>query len=271
MLKLIPVFLLGVLSARAQAPAHLPVVATPDQLLGQPGGVRYYDQNWLPLTGPAGAYGYDVYRHLTDSLGLKWQRRRYVLASGRLILKQYFASEVPGPSAGLEGPGLEWYESGQLREEIFYHDHHLAGTLRTFHPNGRLRLNQINYLGGVVACYDSAGRALVDCPEHYVHARAKGRHAPVAKLPDLVQRQYAALLPKGYAAPATVPPVYYAFRIDTTGTVCDARLLTPAAPPVAAAILQAIAGLPAFEPAQLEGKPTNRIVEGRVVVKAGKK
>ena len=69
-------------AARAQAPANLPVVSTPDQL-GQAGGVRYYDQNWLPLTGPAGAYGYDVYRRLNDSLGLQWQRRRYVVASGR--------------------------------------------------------------------------------------------------------------------------------------------------------------------------------------------
>ncbi|HET9504120.1 MAG TPA: hypothetical protein VFO93_11295 [Hymenobacter sp.] len=268
---LLPMLLaLAASAAHAQVPAHLPVVAAPDQLLGQAGGVRYYDQNWLPLTGPSGAYGYDVYRHLNDSLELKWQRRRYVLASGRLVLEQYFASTVPGPSAGLEGLGREWYESGQLREEIYYHNHHLAGTLRTFHPNGRLRLNQINYLGGVVACYDSAGRALVDCPEYYVHAQAKGRHAPVAKLPDLVQRQYAALLPAGYAAPTAAPPVYYAFRIDTTGTVRDARLLTPAAPPVAAAILQAIAQLPAFEPAQLEGKPTNRIVEGKVMVKAGR-
>ncbi|RZK52821.1 MAG: hypothetical protein EOO59_13185, partial [Hymenobacter sp.] len=81
-------------AARAQAPAGLPVVAAPDQLLGQPGGVRYYDQHWLPLTGPAGAAGYDVYRHL-DSLNLKWRRRRYLRASGRLILEQYFGSVVP--------------------------------------------------------------------------------------------------------------------------------------------------------------------------------
>jgi len=265
--------LLGLLSsagaARAQAPANLPVVATPHELPGKAGGVRYYDRNWLPLAGPAGAYGYDVYRHL-DSLSLKWRRRRYVQASGRLILEQYFASEVPGPSAGLEGPGLEWYESGQLREEIFYHNHHLAGTLRTFYPNGRLRLNQINYLGGVVACYDSAGRALPDCPEYYVHAQAKGKKVAVAKLPDLVQQRYPALLPAGYAAPTGAPPVYYAFRIDSTGTVRDARLLTAAAPPLATAILQAIAQLPAFEPALLEGKPTDKIVEGKAEVKAGR-
>ncbi len=263
---------LGVFSSapgHAQAPANLPVVAAPDQLLGQSSGVRYYDQHWLPLTGPAGAYGYDVYRHL-DSLNLKWRRRRYVQASGRLILEQYFASEVPGPSPGLEGPGREWYESGQLREEIFYHNHYLAGTLRTFHPNGRLRLNQINYLGGVVACYDSTGRALKDCPEYYVHALSKKKHIEVAKLPDLVQQRYPALLPAGYSAPAAAPPVYYAFRIDSTGTVRDARLLTAAAPPLATAILQAIAQLPAFEPALLEGKPTDKIVEGKAVVKTGR-
>lgn len=256
-------------AARAQAPAGLPVVAAPDQLLGLPGGVRYYDQHWLPLTGPAGAYGYDVYRHL-DSLNLKWRRRRYLLASGRRILEQYFGSVVPGVSAGLEGPGREWYPSGQLREEITYHNHHLAGTLRTFYPNGRVRLNQVNYLG-VTACYDSTGRALPDCPDYYTPAQAKGKHIEVAGLPDLVQRRYAALLPAGYAAPAAAPPVYYAFRIDTTGTVRDARLLTAAAPPLATAILQAIAQLPAFTPALLEGQPTDRIVEGQVAVKAGRK
>jgi len=254
--------------AHAQAPPNLPVVAAPDQLLGQAGGVRYYDQYWLPLTGPAGAYGYDVYRHL-DSLNLKWRRRRYVQASGRLVLEQYFASEVPGASSGLEGPGREWYESGQLREEIFYHNHYLAGTLRTFYPNGRLRLNQINYLGGVVACYDSTGRARQDCPEYYVHALSKKKHLAVTKLPDLVQQHYPALLPAGYAAPAGTAPVYYAFRIDSAGTVRDARLLTATTPPLAAAILQAIAQLPAFEPALLEGQPIDKIVEGRAVVKNG--
>lgn len=250
-------------AARAQAPAHLPVVASPDQL-GQAGGVRYYDQNWLPLTGPAGAYGYDVYRHLGDSLGLTWQRQRYVATSGQLILKQYFASAVP--LLGLEGPSLEWYETGQPREEVTYHKHQLAATLRTFYPNGRVRRTQANDFG-VIACYDSTGRPLLDCAEYYVPARARGKNVPVAKLPDLVQQRYAALLLAGYAAPAGTAPVYYAFRIDPTGTVRDARLLTAAAPPLAAAILQAIAQLPAFEPALLEGQPTDKIIEGRVVVK----
>lgn len=262
--------LLGIATpAHAQAPAHLPVVAAPAQLLGLPGGVRYYDQHWLPLTGPAGAYGYDVYRRL-DSLNLKWRRRRYLLASGRLLLEQYFGSTVPGMSAGLEGPGREWYPSGQLREEITYHNHHLAGTLRTFYPNGRVRLNQVNYLG-VTACYDSTGRARPDCPEYYTPAQSKGKSIEVAELPALVQRSYPALLPAGYAVPATAPPVYYAFRIDITGTVRDARLLSAAAPPLATAILQAIAQLPAFEPARLEGQPTDRIVEGQVVVKSGRR
>jgi hypothetical protein len=251
-------------AARAQVPAHLPVVATPDQLLGQPGGVRYYDQHWLPLTGPAGAYGYDVYRHLGDSLGLTWQRRRYVVASGQLILKQYFASAVP--LVGLEGPGLEWYETGQPREEVTYHKHQLAATLRTFYPNGRVRRTQANDFG-VIACYDSTGRPLLDCAEYYVPARTRGKNVSVAKLPDLVQQRYAALLPAGYAALAGAPPVYYAFRIDAAGTVRDARLLTAAAPALEKAILQAIAQLPAFEPALLEGQPTDKIVEGRVVIK----
>jgi hypothetical protein len=251
-------------TARAQVPAGLPVVATPYQLLGTAGGVRYYDQNWLPLPGPASAYGYDVYRHLGDSLGLTWQRRRYVAASGQQVLKQYFASAVP--LVGLEGPSLEWYETGQLREEVTYHKHQLAATLRTFYPNGRVRRTQANDFG-VIACYDSTGRPLLDCAEYYVSARSRGKNVPVAKLPDLVQQRYAALLPAGYAAPAGALPVYYAFRIDPTGTVRDARLLTPAAPALEKAILQAIAQLPAFEPALLEGQPTDKIVEGRVVVK----
>jgi len=251
-------------AAHAQAPAGLPVVATPYQLPGTAGGVRYYDQNWLPLPGPAGAYGYDVYRHLNDSLGLTWQRRRYVAASGQQVLKQYFASAVP--LVGLEGQSLEWYDTGQLREEVTYHKHQLAGTLRTFYRNGRVRRTQANDFG-VIACYDSTGRPFIDCVEYYVPARTRGKNVPVAKLPDLVQQRYAALLPAGYAAPASAPAVYYAFRIDAAGTVRDARLLTAAAPPLAAAILQAIAQLPAFEPALLEGQPTDKIIEGRVIVK----
>jgi hypothetical protein len=254
-------------AARAQAPANLPVVATPDELPGKAGGVRYYDQHWLPLPGPAGAYGYDVYRHL-DSLGLTWQRRRYVLASGQQVLKQYFASAVP--LVGLEGPSLEWYETGELREEVTYHKHQLAGTLRTFYRNGRVRRTQANDFG-VIACYDSTGRPLLDCAEYYVPAQARGKNVAVAKLPDLVQQRYVAGLPAGYSAPAGAPPVYYAFRIDATGAVRDARLLTAAAPPLAKAILQAIAQLPSFEPARLEDQPADKVVEGKVGVKAGRR
>ena len=253
-------------AAWAQAPASLPVVATPDELPGKAGGVRYYDQHWLPLPGPAGAYGYDVYRHL-DSLGLTWQRRRYVAASGQQVLKQYFASAVP--LVGLEGQSLEWYETGQLREEVTYHKHQVAGTLRTFYLNGRVRRTQANDFG-VIACYDSTGRPFIDCTEYYVPARSRGKNVAVAKLPDLVQQRYAALLPAGYAVPAGAPLVYYAFRIDAAGTVRDARLLTAAAPPLATAILQAIAQLPAFEPALLEGQPVDKIIEGKVVVKGGR-
>ncbi len=253
-------------AARAQAPAHLPVVATPAQL-GPAGGVRYYDQHWLPLPGPAGAYGYDVYRRL-DSLGLTWQRQRYVQASGQRVLKQYFASAVP--LVGLEGPSLEWYDTGQLREEVTYHKHQLAGTLRTFYRNGRVRRTQANDFG-VIACYDSTGRPLRDCAEYYVPARARGKNVPVAKLPDLVQQRYAALLPAGYAAPAAGQAVHYAFRIDSAGVVRDARLLTAAAPPLEKAILQAIAQLPAFEPARLEDEPVDKVVEGMVEVKPGRR
>lgn len=253
--------------ARAQAPANLPVVATPYELPGKAGGVRYYDQHWLPLPGPAGAYGYDVYRHL-DSLGLTWQRRRYVAASGQQVLKQYFASAVP--LVGLEGQSLEWYETGQLREEVTYHKHQLAGTLRTFYRNGRVRRTQANDFG-VIACYDSTGRPFIDCSEYYVPAQSRGKNVTVAKLPDLVQQRYAALLPAGSNAPAGVPPVHYAFRIDAAGVVRDARLLTAAAPPLEKAILQAIAQLPAFEPARLEDQPVDKIVEGKVEVKAGRR
>jgi len=253
--------------AQAQAPANLPVVATPYELPGKAGGVRYYDQHWLPLPGPAGAYGYDVYRHL-DSLGLTWQRRRYVAASGQQVLKQYFASAVP--LVGLEGQSLEWYETGQLREEVTYHKHQLAGTLRTFYRNGRVRRTQANDFG-VIACYDSTGRPFIDCSEYYVPAQSRGKNVTVAKLPDLVQQRYAALLPAGSNAPAGVPPVHYAFRIDSAGVVRDARLLTAAAPPLEKAILQAIAQLPAFEPARLEDQPVDKIVEGKVEVKAGRR
>jgi hypothetical protein len=65
--------------------------------------------------------------------------------------------------------------------------------------------------------------------------------------------------------------VYYAFRIDATGAVRDARLLTAAAPPLAKAILQAIAQLPSFEPARLEDQPADKVVEGKVGVKAGRR
>ena len=254
-------------AARAQIPTNLPVVATPYELPGKAGGVRYYDQHWLPLPGPAGAYGYDVYRHL-DSLGLTWQRRRYVVASGQQVLKQYFASAVL--LVGLEGQSLEWYETGELREEVTYHKHQLAGTLRTFYRNGRVRRTQANDFG-VIACYDSTGRPLLDCAEYYVPARSRGKNVAVAKLPALVQQRYAALLPAGYTAPAAGQAVYYAFRIDSTGAVRDARLLTAAAPPLEKAILQAIAQLPSFEPARLEDQPVDKVVEGKVEVKAGRR
>ena len=59
-------------------------------------------------------------------------------------------------------------------------------------------------------------------------------------------------------------------EVDAVGSLsasAEALRLTAAAPPLATAILQAIAQLPAFEPALLEGQPTDKIIEGRVVVK----
>ena len=112
---LLAVALTQAVPGHAQAPTSLPVVATVDEMLGKTSGVRYYDQHWVPLPGPAGATGYDVYRRI-DSVGLKWQLRRYLSTPQRLVLAQFFTEVVLG--VGFEGPSREWYPSGQLREEV---------------------------------------------------------------------------------------------------------------------------------------------------------
>ena len=240
-----------------------PIVRVVDEMLGKSEGIRYYDKYWVPLpTGPAGAHCYDRFVRV-DSAKLQWQARRYVLSTGRLILEQYFTGLVPGFE--LEGPSREWYESGQLREELTYHRSEIVGVLRTYHANGKVRRNQvIAPAKGVSACYDSTGVALAKCPLYHIFAQLRGKNTYSGKFLKVVQKEYSGLLPAGYQQSATLL-VYYAFRIDPSGTVQDARILTPEVPePLQAAILHAIQQLPAFEPAVLEGKLTNDVVEGLV-------
>jgi hypothetical protein len=260
--------LFGAKAAAAQAPAGLPVVATVDELATKASGVRYYDGHWVPLPGAAGSEGYDVYQRL-DSAGLQWRLRRY-LSSPRphLLLEQFFAGLVP--TVGFEGPSREWYPEGPLREEVTYHKGRIVGTLRTFYPNGKVRRTEAFTPVAATACYDSLGRALARCPDYHTFARLRGKNTYSGKFLDLVQRQYAALLPPGYA-PVVTQTIMYAFRIDPAGAVRDARLLTAAAPELEKAIVQAIAQLPAFEPARLEGEPVDDVVEGAVTVKAGRR
>lgn len=254
--------LLAAPTAWAQVPAAPTVVATVDELLNKPLGVRYYDHYWVPLPGAAGAAGYEVLRRI-DSVGLNWQVRRYVATPRQLVLEQFFTGSVPG--VVFEGPSREWYPGGELREEVSYHKGRIVGTLRTFYRNGRPRRTQ-SMRPSATACYDSAGRVLATCPEYHTFARLRGKKTDSGRFLQLVQQQFPALLPPGYR-PHVAQTVYYAFRIDPAGTVRDARLLTAAAPELEGAILRAIAQLPAFEPAQLEGQPTNDIVEGAVLVK----
>lgn len=266
---LLALFMLGAASgACAQA---LPTVGTPVELLDRHlrAAVRYYDAYWVPLPGgPAGAYGYDRYeRH--DSAGLTWRTRRYVLASGQLVLEQFSVGEVPGY---LEGPSREWYESGQLKEELTYHDHRIVGELRTFHPNGqRRRVQTYGAVTGTTFCFSAAGQTLPQCPPYQRFAQLIGEGPDPGRFQYLVQARYAAALPSGYRQPAPLV-VYYAFRVDPAGQVRDARVLNahpgwdPAAvpPALAAAILQAISQLAYATPATVEGEPTNDVVEGFV-------
>jgi hypothetical protein len=254
--------------AAAQTPAGLPVIATVDELATKAGGVRHYDEHWVPLPGAAGSQGYDVYQRL-DSAGLTWRLRRY-LSRPRptLLLEQFFTGVVP--TSEFEGPSREWYPEGPLREEVTYHKGRIVGTLRTFYPNGKVRRTEAFTPVAATACYDSLGQALPRCPDYHTFARLRGKNTYSGKFLTLIQRQYPALLPPGYA-PVAAQTIVYAFRIDPAGAVRDARLLTAAAPELEKAILQAIAQLPAFEPARLEGEPVDDVIEGAVTVKAGRR
>jgi len=247
-------------SAAAQAP--VPTIRMVDEALGLRAAVRYYDQYWAPLAdGPAGAHCFDQFVRI-DSAGLNWRSRRYVLATRRLILEQYFTGEVPGTE--LEGPSREWYENGQLREELVYHKSRVVGVLRTYFSDGKLRRTEYAPPAkGPSVCLDSAGRPLPKCPEYHTFAQLKGRNTYSGKFLKLVQQQYAHFLPTTYRQP-TALLVYYCFRIDSLGAVRNARVITSAPPELQDAVIQSIRQLPAFTPATLEGQLTNDVVEGAV-------
>ncbi|MCC3155543.1 energy transducer TonB [Hymenobacter sp. BT770] len=262
---LLSILLAGV-STVAHAQTPVPTVRVVDEMLGQRAGVRYYDQYWAPLpTGPGGAHCYDRFVRV-DSAGLNWQARRYVLSTGRLILEQYFTGLVPGME--LEGPSREWYETGQLREELTYHKSQVVGVLQTYYPDGKPRRTEFSPPAkGTTVCLDSAGHPLPKCPPYHTFAQLSGKNTYSGKFLKSVQQQFAGYLPAGYSQPAGLL-VYYAFRIDPTGTVQDARILTDAPADLQAAVLQAVRKLPKFVPAMLEGSLTNDVVEGMVEAKA---
>jgi|GEM_PF-3292674 len=252
--------------AMAQAPAApLPTIISVDDLLQKPGGVRYLDAHWAPLPGPDGASYYDQYRRI-DSVGLNWQLRRYAVAPPhQLVLEQFFTGQLPGMV--LEGPSREFYPDGRVREELAYHKNAFAGTLRTFYRNGQVRRVQANGRGaGAAVCTDSLGNPLAKCPEYHTFAKLQGKNTYYGQFLKPVQQQTIKALPPGFRAPAGQAVVYYAFRIDPTGALRDARVLSSVAPEVARAVQQAIAQLPAFSPATYEGQPTDDVLEGFVRV-----
>lgn len=254
-------------SLRLWGQTAVPTVRVVDEMLDKSVAHRYYDQYWVPLAGPAQAHCYDQLVRL-DSAGLNWRSRRYVLGTGRLILEQYFTGAVPGTV--LEGPSREWYETGQLREEVTYHKSLIVGALRTYYPDGRPR--RVQYVApakGTSICYDSTGKALSikQCPPYHTFAQLRGKSTYSGNFLKAVQQRHASFLPAAYQQDAQLT-VYYAFRIDASGAVRDARILTEAPAELQAAILAAIAQLPSFVPAVLEGKATNDVVEGFVRTKA---
>ncbi|MGI4870309.1 MAG: hypothetical protein ACRYFX_03915 [Janthinobacterium lividum] len=246
----------------AQAQPALPVITNVDALLGKPGGIRYLDAYQVTLPGADGARYYDVLQRL-DSAGFSWHLRRYALAPRQLVLEQFFTGILP--QQVLEGPSREWYASGQLREELAYHKNNFAGMLRTYYPTGKPR--RIQTFGGprTSTCYDSLGQPLAKCPPYHTFATLGGKNTYSGKFLKLVQEQYKKLLPAGYRAPQGLV-VYYAFRIDRTGAVREPRVLSPAAPELQTAIVQAIRQLPAFGPASYEGQATDDMLEGAIQV-----
>lgn len=128
----------------------MPTVRVVDEALGLPAAVRYYDEFWAPLpSGSAGAHCYDRFTRV-DSAGLDWNARRYVVATGQLILEQYFTGPVPGGE--LEGHSREWYETGQLREDLTYHKSRVIGVLRTYFPDGNRAVLISPHLPKAPAC-----------------------------------------------------------------------------------------------------------------------
>lgn len=247
----------------------VPTVRVVDEALGLPAAVRYYDEFWAPLpSGPAGAHCYDRFTRV-DSAGLDWKARRYVVATGQLILEQYFTGPVPGGE--LEGHSREWYETGQLREDLTYHKSRVIGVLRTYFPDGKPRRTEFaSPAKGTSMCLDSAGHPLAKCPPYHTFAQMKGKNTYSGKFLKQVQQQYIGFLPAAYSQPVELL-VFYCFRIDPTGTVRDARILTDAPSGLQTAVLQAINQLPLFTPATFDGRLTNDVVEGVVVAKASQR
>ena len=80
--------------AYGQGAPALPTVTTIDELLHQPGGIRYLDAHQVTLPTAQGAGYYDVLQRL-DSAGLDWHLRRYSLLPKQLILEKFFTGALP--------------------------------------------------------------------------------------------------------------------------------------------------------------------------------
>ena len=177
----------------------LPTVRVVDEMVDKPAAVRYYDEFWEPLPGAAGAHCYDQFVRV-DSAGLNWRGRRYVVATGQLILEQYFIGPVPGVE--LAGHSREWYETGQLREDLAYHRGRVVGVLHTYYPDGKPHRTEFAAPAkGTAVCLDSTGHPLAKCPPYHIFAQMRGKNTYSGKFLKVVQQQYAGFLPSGYNQP----------------------------------------------------------------------
>ena len=145
--------LFGVMLAGQPGPTRAQT-APPSAPSSQTVKVEYFDETGFRLPSEAGA-DYRTETTLRDSVGAAV--REYYLPSGKLKAYTPYANL---PRKQRHGTSSQYYESGQLREQVTYQAGKMMGDLVTYYPDGTLKRRDHHAPGQPVTgeCFGADGQ-----------------------------------------------------------------------------------------------------------------
>ena len=149
-----------------------------------------------------------------------------------------------------EGTFKMWYESGQLKRDIDYHQNKIDGYLTTYWENGKQKRHDLYQEDNVVEgkCYDEKGHETAYYPFHTWAEFTGGEKVMLLLISTSLK------CPVDAQKARIRGEVIVHFVIDTTGLVTDIRIKKGLCPSIDKEVMRVISMLTRFRPGETDGE-----------------